>query len=170
MTDLDWKHLRRRPLPEGEHPKTWPVWGIARADRREVVLESLYQYYLYAGHLLGGMHHPRQELEVAISTARKRHEWVKAAPVVLPPTLLEYSVPGKARRFVPPENDIGPVTLPRVASIALLRSDQQARDPSCCFSSLVVIWFQEEFGDAPSAVKAQIASLDWNALAFDWMP
>ena len=88
----------------------------------------------------------------------------------LPPTLLEYSVPGKARRFVPPENDIGPVTLPRVASIALLRSDQQARDPSCCFSSLVVIWFQEEFGDAPSAIKAQIASLDWNALAFDWMP
>ena len=43
------EHLKRRRLPEGEHPKTWPAWGIARADRREVVLESLYQYYLYAG-------------------------------------------------------------------------------------------------------------------------
>jgi hypothetical protein len=33
-----------------------------------------------------------------------------------------------------------------------------------------VIWFQEAFGDASAEVMAQIASLDWDALAFDWMP
>ena len=170
MTELDWKNLARRPLPEGEHPKTWPAWGIVRMDGREVDVESLHQYYLYAGHLLGGMHHPCEELEAAIEKARKLHPWVKSDPVVLPPVLLEYNVKGKARRMVAPEEDIGPVTLPRVASIALLRSHSEARDPACCFSSLVVVWFQDAFGDAPAEVRAQIAALDWTALAFDWMP
>ena len=170
MTDLDWQHLARRPLPDGEHPKTWPAWGVPRTDGREVVLESLHQYYLYAGDLLGGMQHPREALARAIETARRQHEWVKAAPIVLPPTLLEYNVPGKARRLVSPENDIGPVTLPRVATIGLLQSHSEARDLSCCFSSLVVVWFQDAFGDTPPEIQQQIAALDWNALAFDWMP
>lgn len=73
-------------------------------------------------------------------------------------------------RVVPPETDVGAVTLPRIASIALLRSYKEARDPSCCFSSLVVVWFQDAFGNPDDIILHQIAELEWNVLAFDWMP
>lgn len=169
-TEFDWAALDRQPLPVGQHPKTWPSWGTPRADGREIVLESLRQYYIYAGDLLGGMHHPRDKVVQVVGAAKQQLAWCKAEPVVLPPILLEYSHPRMPPRLLPPEAGIGAVTLPRVASIALLRSHREARDSSCCFSSLIVIWFQESFGDAPPAIQAQIAAIDWDALAFDWMP
>lgn len=169
MTDIDWANLERRPLPTGEQPKTWPVWAIARADGREIDLESLHQDYIYSGDLLGAMHHPREIVERYAGRAKEYFPWCEAEPVVLP-MLLEYALPMMPIRLVPPEEDVGPVTLPRIVSIALLRSHKRVRDPSCCFSSLVVIWFQNAFGDTPEDVKRAIAALDWNALAFDWTP
>lgn len=170
MIEPDWTGLERRALPAGQHPMQWPGWGIARADAREIDLESLNQAYLYAGNLLGGMVHPRIDLRDVVGRARRLHPWFDSDPVVLPPLLLEYSLPPTARPPGQPPSSLGPVTLPRVASIALLRSQRVARDPRHCFSSLVVIWFQDAFGDAPEAVQAQIAALDWDALAFDWTP
>lgn len=168
--EIDWKNLERRSIAFGEHPKTCPDWGILREDGRGLVLNTLHQHYLYSGHLLGAMHHPRKQLDAVLDKARKLHAWCERAPVVLPPVLLEYALPNMPIRFAASEDDLGPVTLPRVASIALVESDDYARDRSCCFSSLIVVWFQDRFGDTPDDVKRQIAVLDWNALAFDWMP
>lgn len=170
MNEPDWKSLPRHKLPTGAHPKTWPPFSVARVDDREVFIESLRQYYIYAGDLLGGMHHPRDKVAQIVATARQQVPWCKSEPIVLPPPLLEYSLPRMPTRLLPRKEDIGPVTLPRVASIALLRSHREARDPSCCISSLIVIWFQERFGDPDESALCQIAALDWNALAFDWMP
>ena len=170
MTNIDWASPQRQKLPSGEHPKTWPSWGLPRADGRDVALESLRQFYIYAGDLLGGMHHPRDKVAQVVATAKQQVPWCKAEPVVLLPMLLEYSLPRMPPRLLPRKEDIGPVTLPRVASIALLRSHREARDPSCCCSSLIVVWFQDRFGDPEESILQQIAALDWNALAFDWMP
>ena len=128
------------------------------------------QFYLYRGDLLGAMNHPNERLQEVVEEAKRMCPWYKADPVVLPPVLLEYSTPAMVLPSNPPKDYLGPVTLPRVAVIAELRSHREARDPDCCFSTLLVIWFQEAFGDASAEVMAQIASLDWDALAFDWMP
>lgn len=171
MTPIDWQHSDRRPLPAGEHPKTWPVWGIPRADGREVELESIHQRYIYAGDLLGAMRPPQHHVDRVVEMASSLHPWCNADPVVIPPVLLEYSLPRMPIQLsAPSEESLGAVTLPRVATIALLTSHREALDSTCCFSSLMVIWFQEAFGDAPESILRQIAALDWNALAFDWTP
>ncbi len=168
--EIDWNSLAREVLPPGQHPKTWPAWGLPRADGREVDLESMHKFYIYRGDLLGAMRHPIQRLKQIEEEAARLHPWYKAAPVIIPPVLLEYLLPNMVLPSNSPEGFPGAVTLPRVAVIAELRSHREARDSTCCFSSLLVIWFQESFGDASDETMAQIASLDWNALAFDWMP
>jgi hypothetical protein len=168
--EIDWTSLARQTLPSGQHPKTWPAWGCPRADGREVDLETMHQFYLYRGDLLGSMRHPRERLTQVEEEAARLHPWYKASPVIIPPVLLEYSLPNMVLPSIPPEGFLGPVSLPRVAVIAELRSHRQARDPTCCFSSLLVIWFQETFGDASAETMSKIASLDWDALAFDWTP
>jgi hypothetical protein len=168
---FDWNRLPRRPLlPAGQYPKTWPKWGVPRADGRKVELESLHQSYIYAGDLLGAMLHPEKHIAWIRKKAAALYPSIKAPAVVIPPVLFEYSVEVRPRRLVAPEQDIGPVTLPRVAVIAELSSHTPARDHAECFSSLVVIWFQEKFGDAPAEIQQQVAELDWNELAFDWTP
>jgi hypothetical protein len=168
---FDWNSLPRRPLlPAGQYPKTWPKWGVPRADGRKVELESLHQSYIYAGDLLGAMLHPEKHIAWIRKKAAALYPSIKAPAVVIPPVLFEYAVEIRPRRLVAPEQDIGPVTLPRVAVIAELNSHTPARDHAECFSSLVVIWFQEKFGDAPAEIQQQVAELDWDALAFDWTP
>jgi hypothetical protein len=168
---FDWNTLTRRPLqPAGQFPKTWPGWGLPRADGRVVVLESLHQSYIYAGELLGAMLHPEKHLAWIRKKAEALYPSVKAPAAIIPPVLFEYAVEVQPLRLVAPGEDIGPVTLPRVAVIAELNSSAPARDHAECFSSLVVIWFQERFGDATPEIQRQVAALDWNALAFDWTP
>lgn len=72
--------------------------------------------------------------------------------------------------IAPPEWNLGPVTLPRIAVIAELESASPARDAAECFSSLIAIWFQDRFGDPPNDVLRQLSAIEWNALAFDWSP
>jgi hypothetical protein len=168
---FDWKALPRRPLvPRGQYPKTWPNWAQPRADGRVVLLESLHQSYIYAGDLLGGMLHPEKHLAWIRKKAEALYPSVKAPAAVIPPVLLEYAVAKQPVRLVAPEQDLGPVTLPRVAVVAELNSHTPARDRNECYSSLVVIWFQERFGDTPPEIQRQVAELDWTALAFDWTP
>ena len=169
--NFDWRKLERKPLlPAGLHPKTWPHWGVPRADGREVDMESMHQGYLYAGHLLGGMFHPEGSLEQVMKKAKLLYPWVAAPAVIIPPVLLEYSMPDRPTPVYDPEKQLGPVTLPRVYVIANLRSHQPARDKNECFSSLIVVWFQENFGDVAPEIQQKIAELDWNNLAYDWAP
>jgi hypothetical protein len=169
--NFDWKTLERKPmLPAGLHPKTWPKWGMPRADGREVDLESMHQGYLYAGDLLGRMSHPEDRLERVIKKASSLNPWITAPVVIIPPVLLEYSMPGRPAPVYDPEKHLGLVTLPRVFVIAELRSHRPARDKNECFSSLIVVWFQENFGDVAPEIQQKIAELDWNKLAWDWAP
>ena len=116
---FDWKALPRRPLlPAGQFPKTWPKWGQPRADGRVVVLQSLHQSYIYAGDLLGAMLHPEKHLDWIRKKAEALYPSVKAPAVILPPVLFEYAVVKQPLRLVAPEQDLGPVTLPRVAVVA----------------------------------------------------
>lgn len=164
---FDWATLLREPMPEGQHPKTPPSFGVPCADGTVLQLETLQQSYLYAGDLLGGLRHPEEYLRRVVEEARTRHRWVEAEPIVLPPVLLEFSRPAPPGATVA---TVTGVTLPRVATIALFTCGKPARDPSETFSSLVVIWFQERFGNPEAETVTQIASLDWKALAFDWTP
>lgn len=169
--NFDWKKLERKPLlPAGLHPKTWLKWGLPRTDGREVDLESMHQGFLYAGDLLGWMSHPEERLERVMDKAKSLYSWNKAPAVIIPPVLLEYSMPDRPAPVYDPEKHLGPVTLPRVYVIAELRSHQPARDKYECFSSLIVVWFQENFGDVAPEIQQKIAELDWNNLAYDWAP
>lgn len=137
------------------------------ADGRQLCLEQLHQSYIYAGDLLGLVRHPQEYVTRVAEQARRQHRWVTAEPVVLPPRLLEFT------RRAPQGSDLPPahgVSLPRVAVIGLFTSDKPARDAAEIYSSLVVIWFQDRYGDAEPETLAQIASLDWAAHAFDWSP
>ena len=170
VPELDWTTLERQALPFGQRPKTCPSWGMMRADGRIVDLASLHQFYIYGGDMLGAMEHPREQVRRVVERAEALHEWIRSEPVVIPPTLLEFNLPNNPMRKVAPQSSLANVTLPRVAAIAELRSHSVARDSNYCFSSMVVIWFQETFGDASPETLTQISAIDWNAHAFDWMP
>lgn len=171
MQDFDWEQLPRRPMtPFKTHPKVPPAWGLPRSDGRKVRLQSLHQAYIYANDLLAMTQHPASVLEPIVARARKLHPAAGAEPVVLPPVLLEFEYPWFPGREIQDPPFWLSVTLPRVASIAEFFSSPQARDPQECFSSLVVIWFQEGFGNPDEEILKQIAALDWNALAYDWTP
>ena len=164
---FDWDSLPHEPLPAGQDPRTQPPFGPPCAKGHRLMLEALEQSYLYAGDLLGYLHHPATYVSRVRARARVRHAWVEAEPVVLPPRLFEFSY------ATPPDGSPMPargVTLPRVATIALLTRDRPARSADEVYSSLVVIWFQDRFGDPPAETLAAIEGLDWDGLAFDWTP
>jgi hypothetical protein len=61
-------------------------------------------------------------------------------------------------------------TLPAVTCIGAFDSDELNRPGSEPYSSMVIVWFQDEFA-APIdlGVQAQIERLDWEWLAKDWI-
>ena len=165
---FDWRVLPRTQLtPESDHPKNSPHPKLQLADGRMISLVSMNQSFIYAGDLLGAITHPESRVLDTLRRAQRLHPNVSEAFVVLPPTLLTYSHPS-APMLAPPERNLGPVTLPRIAVIAMFDSGPLAKVDSECSSSLVVIWFQDKFGDPAQEIIEQIAQLDWNELAWDW--
>jgi hypothetical protein len=61
-------------------------------------------------------------------------------------------------------------TLPAVACIGAFDSGELKRAGSEPFSSLVIVWFQDNFAmPIDAAVHAQIEQIDWEGQAKDWM-
>lgn len=58
--------------------------------------------------------------------------------------------------------------LPAVACIAELRSNALDRAGSEPYSSMVIAWFQGEFGAPLPTVVDDIRRIDWETKAFDW--
>lgn len=61
--------------------------------------------------------------------------------------------------------------LPDICTIAEFKSDTPARDGNEAYSSLRVIWFQNQYGlpDAPRT-QDQLHNLEWDTRAYDWTP
>lgn len=166
---FDWATLPRKPLiPEGEHPKDFPGLRLRMADGREISMQRMDQSYIYGGHLLGAMHHPEKTVLETIERTETLFPWVEAPPAVLPPLLLKFDCPRTPIMRLPEQADLGNVTLPRVAVIAEFQSYETKNSHGESFSSLLVIWFQDRFGDPSAEVLGQIVSLDWDALAWNW--
>ena len=86
---FEWTLLAQKALfPVGKCPKTWPKWGLPRADGSEVDLESMHQSYLYTGDLLGGMFHLEDCLERVIERAGELHSWIRMPAAIITPVLL----------------------------------------------------------------------------------
>jgi hypothetical protein len=61
-----------------------------------------------------------------------------------------------------------PSALPAITCIGRFDSLQPARDEACYYSSLVVIWFQDEFAfPIDLDVVSQIQAIDWETEAVD---
>lgn len=61
--------------------------------------------------------------------------------------------------------------LPAVGTIARLDSDAPARDRSEIYSSVIAVWFQDEFGMVrDERTLEQLRHLDWERWATDWSP
>ena len=123
---------------------------VALRGGRSIALGYLEQWPTYEGVLCGRPNSRINERFVvsALDKARERDPY-GAEPFLL----------------APPAGDL----LLRVTCIARFDSSQLARPGSEPYSSLTVVWFQEEFG-MPGAgrVLEQLSALEWEVLAADW--
>ncbi|MGE0873408.1 MAG: hypothetical protein AB7O31_01925 [Burkholderiales bacterium] len=122
---------------------------ISLAAGRVVSLVRLQQSGTYYG-LLAGRPDTRGDLQYV---ERLKREAVALLPEVGSAVLLE-----------PPS--IAP--LPAVACIGVLDSGPLARPGAEPYSSVAVLWFQDEFGAPAAYALAGIAGLDWEAVAVQW--
>ena len=58
-------------------------------------------------------------------------------------------------------------TLPRIECIGVFNSGEPARGENYCFSSLIVVWFQNQFGIDQSILE-KIRLIDWDKYATNW--
>lgn len=136
------------------------VQTLALSSGREVRLDSLRQWYVYAG-LLDGV--PSREINdriVANIVAEARTK-IDHEPYLVPPKQTPLPAP-------PNRTDPERVRLPSIACVAHLFSYRPASDPKMDCSELIVIWFQEHYA-FPIAEEAERAlkAIDWARLARD---
>ncbi|MGQ0655004.1 MAG: hypothetical protein ACT4P4_22510 [Betaproteobacteria bacterium] len=58
--------------------------------------------------------------------------------------------------------------LPAVSCIAVFDSGPLESDDAEPYSSLVVAWFQDEFGPIPSKILKLVDAVDWESCASPW--
>ena len=62
-------------------------------------------------------------------------------------------------------------SLPKITTIARFDSDGLTGTDSEQYSSLTVVWFQDEFGvPTDPRILEQLRAIDWNRAAQDWTP
>ena len=168
-TEVRWKELPRKKLLG--HPMEFAGLTVRLADGREIRLSQMSQKFIYANHLHPALNHPARIVADAIKEAKGALSRGDEQPLVLPPTLFESNHPMHVSESDPDLGDNGKaLSLPRVQVIAEFISYSPAFESSESFSSLVVIWFQDNFGEIPSSIRAQLAAIEWKHLAFDWTP
>jgi hypothetical protein len=167
--EIRWPELPRRKL-EG-HPMVFDGFHVELADGRTFELVRMNQSYIYAYALMPMLCHPDVIVKTAIEQVRHLAPRVPTSPVVLPPNLLSSDHPMPSRHDEP---DLGSgddcLTLPRVQVIAEFLSSKASVGSSESFSSLVVIWFQDNFGDIPAEIQKQLTEIEWDLRAHDWTP
>lgn len=132
--------------------------AIEMNDGRVLRLESLKQWRTYAGLLEGTppSEKNRRYLDNLLKGGRGS---------------ASYLVTPKERSANRPGVRVALGWLPHITCDAEFVSDKPARDPDEAFSTLRIVWLQEDFAlpIAPEAL-AHIQAMDWNAHAEDCSP
>jgi hypothetical protein len=134
---------------------------------RSVSLTRVYQYKTYLG-FLGGLPHKDLNdniINEAVALAKK-DGFLGSNPYLIPPERRDFRrKPGDVSHW---EGPVPPEWLPRVACITNFESDP-ARDSTKDFSSLTVVWFQDEFCfPIDKAILSQLREIKWEELADDF--
>jgi hypothetical protein len=169
-----WADLPRKQL--AGHPSQFSGFTLELNGGRIISLISMEQYLIdYPVALTPSISHPERHVLAAIQKAKRVAMWIEAAPIVLPPTLLEIDYSrDKQLSHHEVEPNLGPgenaLVLPRVGVISEFLSLAAARDKAEVYSSLLVVWFQDSFGEIPATIQGQLIEIDWKHAAYDWTP
>ncbi|WP_406699853.1 hypothetical protein V5E97_13490 [Singulisphaera sp. Ch08] len=131
---------------------------------RRLYLCELRQYLTYEGLLEGLPTVERNKKCLEQLVANHRGKLYAGEPYLVRPTEtpIEYNRDGKPYPFGIPS------ALPAVTCIGRFESRQPARNESSDQSTLVIIWFQDEFAfPIDPSVVVQILAIDWETHAAD---
>lgn len=165
--EVRWKELGRKQLVG--HPKAFDGFRLTLTDGREISLIQLRQRFIYAYHLDPSLSHPAVIVSSAIAEAKNLASWGDALPLVIPPTLFVSDHPMQVSEDDPDLGErSGALTLPRVQTIAEFFSSTASKGSPEAWSSVIAIWFQDDFCDIPSEIQSQLATIEWDTFAYDW--
>ena len=142
--------------------------SVTLLDGRVIALREWHQYAVYEGTLCGVPPDPEDNLIAALKAAQRIFPSCGDRPVMLEPCIhtATFETSPKKKPFPYPL-----VWLPKVCTIARFESAAPARESAHVYSSLVVVWFQDDYG-LPNDRHAfeQLRRLDWLANATDYTP
>jgi hypothetical protein len=155
-----------------ESPEVMPLdWKFQLSGGREIFLTRIQQHRTYGGMLCGLPWDPEMSVVQAISGAQKWDGRFHAAPVVIPATIVSGTTPGPGMPRLPSLFLREWSMLPQVTTFAIFESLKTARDPREVYSSVLVIWWQTQFGIPRDAdLLDRLRSIDWVKHAKDWTP
>ena len=136
---------------------------LALKSGRKITLGTLRQSRTYAGMLAGYPHKRANDRTIEQILAEAQKLTVdQSRPLLIDPVIV---VRGGA-----PIAGIGhEERLPEVVCVAGFESDALAKPGSEPYSSLIVVWFQDEFGLPTDAhILNQLRAIDWERRAIDW--
>ncbi|MGE0385532.1 MAG: hypothetical protein AB7Q97_12435 [Gammaproteobacteria bacterium] len=142
-------------------------WSVDIRDGRVISLADLHQFGTNAGQLNGYPMPPELRIRAAVKAAERLFPDHRGKLAFLQPPLVTGLDPVGP---LASETEIQWFMLPAVTTVARFDSLAPARDPDEVYSSVVVVWFQDEYGLPGSAIVAQLRALDWNSSAEDWTP
>ena len=164
--------LSRAPVTENPDTRAHPLDRFSPPTYllncgRVVTLRTIHQYYVYEGVLCGIPIKAEGFVISAAERARKLFDLDSREPVVLTPCL---SV-GEDKRVPRGHLFRRWVKLPDVGCIAEFRSNTPVRHRTMVYSSAVIIWFQGVYGLGIDQWNLeQFKAVDWEKVAFDWIP
>jgi hypothetical protein len=155
-----------------EPPDVMPLdWKFRLAGGREVFLTLIQQHRTYGGMLCGLPRDPERTVVRAIEEAQVWDGRFHGPPVVIPATIV------RGTKLEPDNFRHTPLAmlewsmLPQVTTFGEFKSLTTARDISEVYSSVLVVWWQTQFGISPDAdLLDRLRSIDWVKHAKDWTP
>lgn len=160
---FDWRECPRREYgPSREHPLNAQPGALQLVTGRNVRIQERHQHAVYGGVLSGLPPTPSHFLVRAVERAESLFPGA-GKPLVLPPEVRYGSlVTGSGSASERPW-----ALLPDVCTIALLVSNTPARDRAADASQLVVVWFEDDFGNLTPRTLDQVRAIDWGRWAMD---
>jgi hypothetical protein len=155
-----------------ESPEVMPLdWKFQLSGGREIFLTRIQQHRSYGGMLCGLPRDPEMSVVQAIAGAQKWDGRFHEAPVVIPATIVRGTKPESDQAFPTPLFLREWSMLPQVTTFAVFESLKTARDHSEVYSSVLVVWWQTQFGIPREAdLLDRLRSIDWVKHAKDWTP